>query len=908
MDKGEHLMKEKKSAKMLRELWYCILPFCFTAFLMMFLFHRNGMYPFGDGSVSWCDMAQQSVPLFGDLKDVLSGRESLFLNMKNAGGMNFWGVFGFFLSSPLNLLVAFVDKERIPQFMNILVTLKLSLCSMTACVYFHYCHRKLSKGECSVLGVIYGLCGYGLMYYQNQMWLDVMYLFPLLMISLELLFRRGRNLPYIILLTMTLYCNFYLSYMVAVYVLVFVGGYLLFLKEQRPVPESSAKLISGTVFAFLISAFVWLPSYVETKQSIRMKSAVETISETHFLSNYETAIPVIYCSAFLFAAVGINVFMGKVRTEQERFSLYLFFMTLLPIFFEPINLTWHTGNYMSFVARYGFATIFSGLRCCAVYLERDADEIKISDKRKNALSMYLTIVFVSAVVYLYIRLNSDYITLHMEELTHYTSTIYGDRTSLDKLSAMFLFAVMCYAAVYLVYKFRLLDREMFVIVLAALVTFESYGNTRVYIASAFEKNVHRSDDFISLMELSKDMPRDESLYRTVTDGKITDYNTIGAMGLNTLGHYTSLTDKEFMYQHKRLGYTSVWVETGTGSSTELSDALYGVRYKISRGDPDERTIAAHNGFRAEEKELYLSPAMEVSRDIFSVKELPEDRSRAGIQQFLFESVFGGEAVTEYLPFENEGLTITQNGVSVSGGTELVYDINVSGRQSLYADCFGNFSNNLAENYFDGLTVTVNDIEIRRSYPTNTDNGFLSLGTFENERVTVKLRARKDLDVGSFGVFGLDLNRLGEAVGRTNCADLTYKRGVIKGSITSDGGSACLLTVPYSKGFTVRVNGKKVSCERVLSDFMAFELESGENDIRISYIPPAFLPSAALSVMGLAGAAVYAVIIRKKKPKLSDRAVKLSQLAVRVTVAAAAFVVYIYPVILNFAYDPNNNVG
>ena len=272
MDKGEHLMKEKKSAKMLRELWYCILPFCFTAFLMMFLFHRNGMYPFGDGSVSWCDMAQQSVPLFGDLKDVLSGRESLFLNMKNAGGMNFWGVFGFFLSSPLNLLVAFVDKERIPQFMNILVTLKLSLCSMTTCVYFHYCHRKLSKGECSVLGVIYGLCGYGLMYYQNQMWLDVMYLFPLLMISLELLFRRGRNLPYIILLTMTLYCNFYLSYMVAVYVLVFVGGYLLFLKEQRPVPESSAKLISGTVFAFLISAFVWLPSYVETKQSIRMKS------------------------------------------------------------------------------------------------------------------------------------------------------------------------------------------------------------------------------------------------------------------------------------------------------------------------------------------------------------------------------------------------------------------------------------------------------------------------------------------------------------------------------------------------------------------------------------------------------------------------------------------------------------
>lgn len=894
-------MKENKLVKKVLELWFCLIPFGFTMLLILYLFRENGMYPFGEGSVSWCDMSQQSVPLFADLKDVLSGRESLFLNMKNAGGMNFWGVFCFFLSSPLNLLVGLVSKSRIPQFMNILVMLKLSFCSMNACLYFHLCHKRLSKAECAVLGVMYGLCGYGLMYYQNQMWLDVMYLFPLLMISVEVLFSKGKNLPYVVLLSMTLFCNFYLSYMVAVYVLVFVGGYIIFIREQKPTPESCAKLISGTVFSFVITAFVWLPSYIETKQSIRMKSAVETISETHFLSNYETAIPLIYCTAFMFAAVGLNVFMNKVQTEQERFSLYLFFMTLLPVFFEPINLTWHTGNYMSFVTRYGFATIFSGLRCCAVYLERDADEIAAVSKKPNNTAFFLAVLGIMGIVYSYITLNDRYIKNHWNELTHYTSAIYGDKNSLDKMSALFVFGVICYMAVYLVYKLKLLDRSMFAIVLAILVTFESYGNTKLYIASAYEKNTQRSNDFITLMELSEQIPHDDSFYRTMTDGKITDYNTIGAMGLNTLGHYTSLTDKEFMYQQKRLGYTSVWVETGTGGGTVLSDALYGVRYKIYRGDANDNTIAQNGVFRIDENSTYLSPAVVVGRDVLGKAELPENTSRAVIQQYLSNAVFGVDTVTEYEPQDTRNCMLTPERASVSSGTELFYIIQVRGRQTLYADCFGNFSNNLSENYFDGLTVTVNGNMLRDNYPTKTDNGFLLLGTFENEQVEIKLKAKKNLDVTSFGVFGIDAEKLEEAVSRTRSVDMTYKRGVLKGTVTSDGENACLLTVPYSSGFTVRVNGKRVEYKRVLSDFIAFELNSGENDIRISYLPPAFLPSVCLSVFGLIGAVVYFILMKKKAVRLNDKLIKLSDITVRITAAAAVWSLYIYPVILNFGY-------
>lgn len=74
----------------------CVLAF-FTAFFALF-----GIYPFGGYSFSWCDMDQQVIPFMAQLKDILNGQGSLFLSMENAGGMNFWGVFLFFLASPFS--------------------------------------------------------------------------------------------------------------------------------------------------------------------------------------------------------------------------------------------------------------------------------------------------------------------------------------------------------------------------------------------------------------------------------------------------------------------------------------------------------------------------------------------------------------------------------------------------------------------------------------------------------------------------------------------------------------------------------------------------------------------------------------------------------------------------------------
>ena len=57
-------------------------------------------------------------------------------------------------------------------------------------------------------------------------------------------------------------------------------------------------------------------------------------------------------------------------------------------------------------------------------------------------------------------------------------------------------------------------------------------------------------------------------------------NTLGGIGYNALGHYTSLTDSDYMSAIKKMGYTSYWMEVGNSGGSVLTDALLSVKYSI----------------------------------------------------------------------------------------------------------------------------------------------------------------------------------------------------------------------------------------------------------------------------------------------------------------------------------------
>ena len=904
------MLKTKKSKILAfcKETWYCLIPALFTVCLMFLVFFKAGLYPFGEGSIAWCDMRQQCIPLLDDLKDILDGKESVLFNMKNASGMNFWGVFCFFISSPINLLVKFVPKNELHRFMNVLVTLKLSLCAFTSCVYFHCCHKKLSKLERIILSVMYAFCGFGMLYYQNHMWLDMMFLLPLLMLSIDILFKKGNNIPYIIFVSLMMYNNFYIFFMIAIFVLVVVSGYAFFINKNLLAKNCYAKLISGTVFSILMTTFVWLPCYLETTQSVRMESAIKTIKEASFLSPYQTNIPLIYCSTFIVIAVVVNTFRTKGHSQQEKLSLYLFVMTLLPIIIEPINLVWHTGNYMCFPSRYAFVTVFSGLRCCAVYLEGDGKDIVIK-KTKQTKTIFAAMTGVCGImIFYYTWFSAAFITNNYKQLSAYTSSLWGSDKSFDGLTSLFILSSLMFTLVYVVYKKRLINRRIFAIMLAILVTVESAGNTYIYFVSPYLNDPGQNDSYYSMINLANEVHEiddSDEFYRVTTVMKVTDYNMPGAMGFNSISHYTSLTDKDYMAMHKKLGYNTVWVQTGSNGGTDFTDFLYGVKYKIGWEEGEnENRVAVVDGYVADRFPLYKGIGIVTNKSIFQRQYIPSIYTRPEVQDYLFQSLYNDSFVTHYEPEIPQKIVEYNDTFNVSKSTQLDYRIVIKGKQTLYADCSGEFSNHVTEPYFEALNIYVNGKEYRGTYPTEGENGLLRIGTFENEMVTIAIKFKKGISATSFGVFSTDDAKLEKAVENTQTGDFTYKKGVLSGTCEASGNNnVCMLTIPYNEGLTVKVNGHKVELKRVLSDFVAFELDEGHNNIKVTFIPPGFILASILSVLALACTIAYIILVKKNKLTNNDKLNNLSEIIVKLGVLAAIAVVYLIPILLNLNYVP-----
>ena len=301
------------------------LPFIFpplaVLLIMGFAFYRHGLYPFGDGTVSWCDMSQQVIPLLTDFKDIFTGKDGMFLNFHNAGGMDLWGVFFFFIASPYTLLVLFVDKADIIYLVNILTVLKMMTAAVTAQIYFRSCQKKLDPYIGAVLSVIYAFCGYGMFYYQNNIWLDMMYLFPLLMVAFRELFEKKRIIPYTVMLTLMMIVNYYISYMIVVFILIFMALCCWRYRKEEKYKDVPCRFVIGSLLGALLSAVVWMPCFLQFLSSGRSKSVIEQLETSSFITNYYTTFCLLLSTASVIVIVAVFLLDGKKRSKLFEVNL-----------------------------------------------------------------------------------------------------------------------------------------------------------------------------------------------------------------------------------------------------------------------------------------------------------------------------------------------------------------------------------------------------------------------------------------------------------------------------------------------------------------------------------------------------------------------------------------------------------
>ena len=128
-----------------------------------------------------------------------------------------------------------------------------------------------------------------------------------------------------------------------------------------------------------------------------------------------------------------------------------------------------------------------------------------------------------------------------------------------------------------------------------------------------------------------------------------------------------------------------------------------------------------------------------------------------------------------------------------------------------------------------------------------------------------------IDTTGYSVFKADgsvdyltLENAAQTAVANGAQNIVHSRNRITASINSDADNQFVSTsIIYDDGWTVKVNGRKVTKHRVLNNLFGFYVHSGENTIEMIYTPKGFYPSLAVSAVSLAGCAVWCAVKKKK---------------------------------------------
>lgn len=875
-----------------------IFPPLIVLCAMLIFYKANGLYPFGERTIAWCDMDQQVIPLLMQFKDILSGKEGFFYSFKNAGGMNFFGVFFFFLSSPFSFLMIFVDKADVSSFADVLVMLKMCAIALTASIYLV---RRIPKKPLLniALSVLYAYSGYTMMYYQNVIWLDVVYLFPLLLMGLELL-QDGKKTLFIITLTMSMVVNYYLGYMLVVFLLLYAFVWVLLSKDRK---FAGNFLLSCAVSA-LLSAVVWLPSLLQYFGSGRTVSIFQSLANSSIITPYATALPTVFSMLFLFPfAIG-----GVEKADKQGIlRAILFALTLLPLIFEPINKMWQTGNYMSFPTRYAFIPIFLCITltadCLAKTEQRGENE---QEKKKNGLPMYALNALVLVLAVGYCIFAVCYTGANAEIMDQYSQSLWGNDESVQALWGLYAVALAEGLAVFLLQRFQQIKPWVLGLAVAVFALSELYVAPITYMRTP----AHEVDKFQNIVALSGQI-QDEGFYRVKTEKEYTsldfDVNMMGAIGYNALGHYTSLTSSKYMTAIKQFGYTSYWMEVGNSGGTVLTDALLSVKYQIST-QKTNFDVAQSDGYGVSPTLAYLPLGVVAANDIIKGRENADYSNRTELQKTLYQDFFETEnGVTVYAlnDAKTRNLTVKQREDGKYLLTpdkdkvgSLTFVVTATEKQSLYFDVFDENDNSLKQAINGKFTISVPSKSISK-FPAQKQNGLLYLGDYANKTFSVTVSVTEQVAVHSLGLVGIEHGALTAAVAQAQTLNLQAVKNGLAGSYTAKGGECVFLSTAYDSGMRLTINGKHAELYEVYDGFTAFYLQAGKNEIQLSYTPRGFGVGVALSCAGVILCVLACVwwIKKKQEIRLTDGLETVAYYGLIAVGALVVVAVYIAPMLL-----------
>lgn len=859
-------MKDNKSLFQRVKLY--AIPGLITCAVIVFIYVFKGIWPFGANRIDYFDNMQQVAPLYAHLWDWMHGKASLWFDWYTGFGTNVsMSISAFSMLSPFNLLLYLFPRTLILESISILTLVKMIFMAVAMYAYINKKYNSLSYNMKVVFSLMYTFCGYTVLYGSCfTPWMDIVALFPLLMLAYENMMQTGKKLFYIIMVAIIFIINYYLGAMSLVYIFLISGAYVLLMSKKEKIKEHAWNLGIGTVAGLGLSCFVLVPVMMQLSGSQRGGSGQGIVSQyigwikSAIISDGQMAAfqrwMMLYGMAFAAAVIIMGLKKFKEEKNTIRYMISLLLISLLPIVVEGINLMWHFGSYNGYTLRNGYIVAFTLITVAAYFAQRMFEEVT-ADKKQ--LVKQLVIFVVAAAVY---------------------AVIYNIIPSNDIILAAFILFIAIFIAAFIFYNKKLkkdgigFDFNTIIAIVAIEVFIGAYS--LIGPPKFYEYEPYQYGDYVQAANEVKDsLDIEESVTDRIVNPDISlNANYPLILRRSAMSSFTAALQSDTQSYSKKFGYSKYFLWLLDSGGTVFTNSLFHVTQAVNVNELDSQmytAVRSDGDYTLYDTDYKLPFAMSVNKNITR-------QDFSGNWEDLHNIFY--KALTNDTQDIVNGMSYTKKESSVIRE----YNVRADGKQAVYINIVDVNNRNTDANaswlissmhiYVNGeavLVPTLGDVK-NTAYFTDYNNNLVYLGTFENENFTIRVEYDDPwyLKVSEVSFAGLDMDKMQSLVDKhaDDYCETSYTSDSLTVKLNGSGvNNMALIPVVYSDNWNVKVNGKKVKAKSVCGLFTGVDIHAGENVIEMTFEPKGKKAGMLISLATLIMMIASALILKFTKLKV-----------------------------------------
>ncbi len=830
---------------------------------LLIIYACIGIFPFGDKSVANVDMVHQYIPFYASLKNAVFGGHGLSYSQSLGMGGSYWGLIGYYLTSPFAALSLLVPDESLADYMAIQELFRIAL---TGCSFACFFSRRFRRNDLSVplFSLCYAMSSFMLLHLCTVVWGGCLMLLPLIVWGLEELLRGKKPWLYVLCITLAGISNYYFALIIGIYLVLYAAAFMF---SENLFDNLSLALRRAGMFAACSllgaggAAAILLPSAMllgETgNSSEKAASGFFALNPVLLLRQMlfhpdcriiaDDSRPLIYCSVFAAMCLPLFFISRKIPSRVKIAFGMLSGILTLSLAVNALNFLWHgmhIPNQLPY--RFSFLIVFTALIMSGYALQYFRD---FSPNTFNAVLSGMIAVTAAA----YFACGRDMTMLAVTLIMSICYTVIallidGKKITVSASSALALGLVFAELTACGVLAWRDLEDE------SGYIPRSTYISHCSLLKAAAER--------ISVS--------DSDIFRTGMLNEIS-YNNNAFSGLGGLSCFSSTNNGGLMKMLNASGYDADGrVLYYYKSFSPLMDSVLNMKYIVYNHDVGEppylKRLPEDGGCFIYRNELALPRAFAVSDSLrgWNVSfENPFDVQNNFLQMAVSDSDLTVYEKIPLVPDEtySSGVKYSDGIITFSpAGGQLALNAVSRSRKHLYA-------------YIDLSGASSIQIAVgERLYTiSDKDNYVTDLGWWEKgERFTVAATAEKTVRGRVYAAL-LDESALENGISRLSRSPAVfteYTETSVSCRIDAESGEMLFTSIPYEKGWRVTVNGRPVKPCAIGGGLIGVPLGKGKNTVELQFTVRGrtagviiSIVSTALAVMLLFGSNFFKKIRR-----------------------------------------------